>query len=69
MAEIQFLNGTFVVDKPLVGPIMEVTDGSPERFSFQEAMNKIGNWQTKQYLRQSATAIIRDHLRIHGSHH
>jgi len=69
MAEIKFQNGTFVVDPELVGPLKEVTNGAPERFSFQEAMSKIGNWQTKQLLRGHQDSFIREHLRLHGTRH
>lgn len=67
MAEVQFLDGTFVVDDPLVGPIREVTNGAPERFSLQEAMNMISSWQTKAFLREHQGKVIRDHLRLHGT--
>lgn len=67
MAEVQFLNGPFLVDDPLIGPIREVTDGAPERFTFEEAMGKIGNWQTKALLRTEQSRVIKEHLRLHGT--
>ena len=69
MAEVQFSNGTFMVDDPLVGPIKEVTNGAPERFTFEEAMGKIGNWQTKMLLRNEQSRVVHDHLRLHGTRH
>lgn len=67
MAEVKFQNGTFMVEPQLVGPINEVTNGSPERYSFQDAMSKIGNWQTKQLLREHQGTLMREHLRLHGT--
>jgi len=66
MAEIQFLDGKFVVDDVYVGPIKEATNGAPERFPFKDVMKSLGNVFTKGYLRKAQSKIIADHLRIHG---
>ena len=65
--EIEFSDGKFVVDDAFVSPIMEATDGKPERFTFREAMvgaNRIFSRITGTELMRSAG--VADHLRRYG---
>lgn len=66
MAEVQFLDGKFVVDDVYVGPIKEATNGSPERFPFKDVMKSLGDVFTKDYLRRAQAKVVGDHLRRFG---
>ena len=63
MAEIEFSDGKRVVDDVYVGPINEVTEGSPERFPFSEAMARIGDFVERDILRKAQADAIREHFR------
>ena len=63
MAEIQFADGKQRVDDPIAGPLLQVTNGAPERFTFADAMKLFSRWQEKQILRDTQSRIIREHFR------
>jgi hypothetical protein len=63
MAEIEFADGTRVVDDIYVEPINEVTEGSPQRYPFGEVMKRIGNFVERDILRNAQRTAIREHFR------
>lgn len=60
--EIQFADGKRVVDREYVGPIREATNGAPERFTFKDAMSRIGRVFEKNHLRAVQEQVIRSHF-------
>lgn len=63
MAEIEFADGKRVVDDAYAEPINEVTEGSPERFTFSEAMARISDFVERGILRKAQADVIREHFR------
>jgi hypothetical protein len=61
--EIQFADGKRLVDAIYAGPIRQATDGVPERYTFQQAMDRIGDVFTKRILRSAQERVIRSHFR------
>ena len=66
MAEIEFADGRKVVDDVYVEPINQVTDGAPERFTFQTVMGRLGDFVSKDILRQAQKSIISEHMKQWG---
>lgn len=66
MAEIEFADGKRVVDEAYVEPIHQVTDGAPERFTFERAMKAVTNFVEKDVLRRAQSDAIKEHFRQWG---
>ena len=66
MAEIEFADGKRVVDDVYVEPINEVTEGSPERFTFQQAMDRIGRFVERSFLREAHKNVLSEHFEQWG---
>lgn len=66
MAEIQFADGVKVVDEVFVAPIHEATGGEPERYPFQDVMNRVNKFVEKNILREASQSVIKEHFRQWG---
>jgi len=62
MAEIVFRDGKSVIDDIYVAPIMEATDGAPERFLRKEALRMIGRFVERDHIRAFQRDFIRGHF-------
>lgn len=66
MAEMKFADGTRVVDDPFVGPLNKATDGAPERFTFQEAMDRLNKLNEGNLFAEARSSLIREHVGRYG---
>jgi hypothetical protein len=62
MAEIQFADGKSMIDDIYVAPIMEATNGAPERFLRKEALRMIGRFVERNHIRAFQRDFIRSHF-------
>ena len=64
--ELQFRDGAFVVDRAYAPAIRDVTGGEPERYTFKEAMQLVGPYFGRAYVRAGFEGMVRDHLSRYG---
>lgn len=62
MAEIEFRDGKTVIDDVYVAPIMEATNGAPERFLRKDALRMIGRFVERDHIRNFQRQFILGHF-------